>query len=63
MNTREIQNILSESVPKSFHATVLAADQLKTVKSQQFACVVNNQTSDEPGMHWLAVFKKKVVQR
>jgi len=59
MNTQEIRNILSRGVPKSYRTTVLPADKLNVVSSQQFAIVANNQTSNQPGMHWIAMFKKR----
>jgi len=36
---------------------VIAIDQLRYIKEDTFAVVVNNETSDLPGMHWIALFK------
>ena len=58
MNTLELQNILKVSIPKTFFSSVLAADQLRSINFKQFALIVNNQPSSEPGMHWLAIFKQ-----
>jgi hypothetical protein len=59
MNTQEIREILSCSVPKSYRTTVLPADKLNAVSSQQFAIVANSQNSNQPGMHWIAMFKNR----
>lgn len=59
MNTVELQNILNVSIPTSSFRTFFAADQLNSVKSNQFALFVSNQSSSEPGMHWLVFYKRK----
>jgi len=59
MNTAEILDILKHSIPRLYQTKVLAADKLNVVDSQQFALIANNQNSDQPGMHWIAMFKKR----
>ena len=59
MNTEEILDILSYSIPKSFRTTVLPADKLSSLKAHEFAFVANSQDSDQPGMHWIAMFKQR----
>jgi hypothetical protein len=36
---------------------VCALDQLKHIKENNFYIIFNNQTSNQPGMHWLALYK------
>ena len=59
MNTTEIRNILKSTIDTKYFSDVLACDQLKLIKSDQFALIVNTDTSNEDGMHWLALFKEK----
>lgn len=59
MNSQEIRDILVTTVPTTFQTTVVPADKLGTVKSQQFAIIANSDRSDQPGMHWVALFKQR----
>lgn len=38
---------------------VCAIDQLKLIKEDSFSVICNNQTSTEPGMHWVCFRKSK----
>src|SRR5882757_2132784 len=59
MNTQEIISILRVCVPKAYLTTVVPADKLNSVGSQQFAFVANFQDSSQPAMHWIAMFKNR----
>jgi hypothetical protein len=58
MNTTEIRRILHTAINKQMTTDVFACDQLQSLKSEKFAVIVNSDTSDEPGTHWLALFKE-----
>ena len=59
MNSTDIQNVLQISVPDKFGVAVLPCDWLSRITADQFAVVVNSDTAEKPGMHWLAIFKEK----
>lgn len=58
MNTTEIRKILNAAIDVRYTTEVLACDQLHLVKSNEFALIINSDTSDKPGTHWLALFKE-----
>lgn len=60
MNTRQITTILKDICPEIFLG-VYAADALpnKLPKRRPLLLVVNTDTSDQPGQHWVSMFIDK----
>jgi len=59
MNTPQIRKILKASIPIDYYTEVLPCDKLNLVPNKPFAIVINSDTSDSPGAHWLAIFMKQ----
>ncbi len=57
MNSFEIKDKLF--FLKNIHTYVCAKNELINVKSNDFAIVCNNESSNESGQHWLAFYKSK----
>lgn len=59
LNTSQIRSVLNQIIPSTIKSDVYAADELKFVKGNQFAIVVNSDRAELPGQHWLAIYKDK----
>jgi len=56
MDSLQLRYILLKSVPNLFIG-VYASDQIKFVKHESFAIIVNSSKSINPGVHWTAFYK------
>jgi len=56
MNSLQLRYALLNSIDNNI--AVCAKDQLKYVISDSFACIVNSQSSNEKGLHWVSFYKQ-----
>jgi len=58
LNTLQLRYLLRKLIKKA-RTYVVAIDQLKFIKEKSFAVVLNNQESNEAGLHWIALYKAR----
>jgi len=56
LSTFQLRYLLKK-MKTSISTYVGAIDQLKLIQKNQFAAIINNEKSNEPGMHWIALYK------
>lgn len=58
LSTLQLRYLLRKMLATN-NTFVCAIDQLKLIDKSSFAVVFNNQKSNQPGMHWCALYKDK----
>ena len=62
MNTFELQKILfSDSITRNYFIGVYSRDQLPIIKDYPSCFILNTDTSDKPGEHWLAIYYDDMI--